>query len=919
MRRASSIPPRPVTGFLPDVRMPGGRAPTGSQNLPVVHIPPRPPPPIAPIVPIVLEEPPATPARAPTHGSERTLKHERLPVPVAVDRTIRVATILGVFALGAAGLAQPTSVLRGGISWLAFLFFVLSGWGTWVALAVRSHEPEPGQRIALGLAGVTAIAGPLVMLGLFSRPVVLLVICAGFGGFAWREATGKVALWRRVRHGVLYVRARPALGAFVAAVIALACVRMIGAVAALDRNPWDDDLGYTPLIKRLLDTGSLREPFSVHRLAAYGGQTVLGALAGARGTLANVHLIDKALGLGALLLVTIGLARERRAQLVWLAMIALVIVLLPDTAVSTASMWIAAAGFVALYRAVVREHWMFAGVLAAGLCTLRQSTVIPVVAFLAIVLGGKLVARMRLMPWREAWRDERWVWLRTFGLAAALLVPWWIAALVSSRTFLFPLVDGTWNHALGLTPPVTPSQQLAYLVAGCLETAPLVVIPLLALALAFVSDHRSGRPLAALAAAAALGFVALVPALVGSDSFTLWRHAFGFAAALTVVMTLELGADDDGAVELAPLGRWIVLGALVLQVALGRGALTRQAVRLFDDVSRAAAIDRLGDPGARAEQRRYAAMQAQVPAGAAIAVMVDEPALLDYRRNPIANLDTPGYASPGAQLPAFAGAEPLRAYLVAQGYRYAAFVRSERSRYFFRRPFWLWRLFSDREALQITAAYAIDAIDGFTELATTVGKRYDSDGLVVLDLGAPARPATTYPVGGDEPIRRGAWTRVLADREGLHDAWSLTTRADLRFEDGAGTLTFVDGSVDDPRWFDAVHPREPATRGTAVLPVSRRVHLRVRGVTDMRLSLRAAIALNSVFTHPRLDLSLDGDLLTSAVADGHGRYAIDAVVPRAKLAGAWHDLYLIFSSVSEPGREPSDAPVARLESVEWSP
>jgi hypothetical protein len=373
-------------------------------------------------------------------------------------------------------------------------------------------------------------------------------------------------------------------------------------------------------------------------------------------------------------------------------------------------------------------------------------------------------------------------------------------------------------------------------------------------------------------------------------------------------------------VALAPLGRWVVLAALVLQLLDGRGALPRRGIALVSDIRQAAAVDRRGDPGARTEQRRYQAMQAALPAGARAVVMLDDPWLLDFRTNALANLDTPGFASPGSQLPAFRGAEPLRTYLVAQGYRYAAFVRSDRSRYQFRRGFWLWRLFNDSELFQIMSAYMIDAIDSFAELATTTRVLYDDDGLVVLDLGSPLRDASQRAAGGPEPVRRAGWVRELADREGLHDAWSLTTRADLRFEDGFGGLRYVDGSIDDPRWYDVSHPPpEPARRGTAILPLYHRAHLRVRGATDMHLALRAAVALNTIYTHPRLEVSLDGELLASAVADAGGHYAIDASVPRDRLAGGWHDLYLVFSGIADPGKDLRDLRIARLESVEWSP
>jgi hypothetical protein len=836
-----------------------------------------------------------------------------------LDRVLRGATVLAVLALGAAGLALPGSGLIGGTAWLAFLWFALAGWWAIAGRLTGAGDADAGLATGLGAAGYLAIAGVGIAAGVLTRPVILALIGVGAAGFAWRELTAPVAVWQRVRAGLACARQSPPRAVLAALLVALACARLIGAVAARDASPWDDDVAYTPLVKRLLDAGDLIEPFSFRRLGAYGGQTALQALGAARGALDGVHLVDKGLGLGLVLLGVLGLARERRTQPVWLALIALVVLAMPETAVNTASYWTGAAMFLALYRAVVREQPAPIGLYAAATATLRQNFLLPVAVLIASALIARLIELGRALPGRDAWRQDRRRWAAIAGVALAAIAPWCVAAQLSSHTFLFPLAGGTWNHELVLRPEVVGwPDELAFLVSCCLDVSPIAVIPILALALAFVTDHRPGRPLIALAIASVAGLFALAHGFLGSEPAHIWRYAFGFATALAVALALELGAED-AAVELAPLGRWVVLAALVLQLSLARTAIGHQAAALGADLRRALVAERHGDPVARAEQRRYAAMQAAIPAGGRTVVMLDDPALLDYGRNPIANLDVPGYASPGPQLPAFRGAEPLRAYLVAEGYRYAAFVRSERSRTCFRREFWIHRMFTDAELFQVMSAYSIDAIDGLAELATTTRVLYDADGLVVLDLAAPIKPASQRAAPGDEPTRRTAWARELADREHLHDAWSLTTRADLRFEDGISAVRFIDGSVDDPRWYEISHGYTEAARGTAVRPLARRAHLRVRGATDMRLALRAAIALNAVYSRPRLELALDGDVIASAVADAGGRYAFDVTVPRDRLAGGWHDLYLVFSSIAEPEREVRDLRIARLESVEWSP
>jgi hypothetical protein len=461
-------------------------------------------------------------------------------------------------------------------------------------------------------------------------------------------------------------------------------------------------------------------------------------------------------------------------------------------------------------------------------------------------------------------------------------------------------------------------------------------MPVLFALLAFTDDDRLGAPLRSLFGATVLGLVALVHGFGAADPVHLWRYAFGFAIALTAMFVVEVGAEHERAVKLPELGRWLLLAALALQLLVERGAVPRRFAALAGDLREAAAIDRRGDPSALVERRRHAAMQAALPAGAAVAVLLDDPAYLDFRRNRIANLDTPGFASPktaaGAQLPAFRGAEALREYLVEVGYPYVAFVREGRSRYCHRRGFWLWRLFNDADFFQVMSAYELDMIDSLAELATTTRVLHDDDGLVVLDLAAPLRPASRLAAPGSEPVRRGAWIRELAERERLLDVWALTPRHDLMLADGIEDVEFIPPGFEIARWFE-VGPKRPAPprpaadpaaalrvmRGRPLRALHRRAHLRVTGETDMRLQLRAWVALGKIYTRPRLDVALDGALLASVIADEHGGYHLDLQIPAARLAGGWRDLYLVFNSISEPGRDDRDPRAAVLEAVTWLP
>jgi hypothetical protein len=268
-------------------------------------------------------------------------------------------------------------------------------------------------------------------------------------------------------------------------------------------------------------------------------------------------------------------------------------------------------------------------------------------------------------------------------------------------------------------------------------------------------------------------------------------------------------------------------------------------------------------------------------------------------------------------MPYFVGSAAKRSYLLDAGYRYLAFVRPELSRYAFRRGFWLWRVYHDIEFFQMMSAYSLDASESFTELAGTTNVLYDRDGLVVLDLDGPHGPVPSLPPAG-ERARRDLFLSVLSEREGLSREWLLTTRKDVYFASGFSGLVYA--SPVDAQWFQYNWvPYEPDPfRGIPSRWMARRSHLRLHGEQPMRLVLRGAVQMSSAYTRPRLDVSLDGELLASVVVDEGGTFTVDVTIDASRLHG-WTDLYMVWNAISQPEREARDLRIARLEVVEWVP
>jgi hypothetical protein len=265
-------------------------------------------------------------------------------------------------------------------------------------------------------------------------------------------------------------------------------------------------------------------------------------------------------------------------------------------------------------------------------------------------------------------------------------------------------------------------------------------------------------------------------------------------------------------------------------------------------------------------------------------------------------------------MPMFCGPAALRRYFLDQGLRYVAFVRPAASRYFFRRDYWVHRIFADRELFQVMSAYVIDAIDSFTALATDTKVLYDQDGLVVLDLAGTQAPAPVCDPSEDR--RRDAFVRALATKEGIPAAWSLSAHRDLVYSDGISNIAFADET--DPSWVPS-DPSDPwPTRGHPVRWMERRAHLRVRGDGDMHLRITGHVRLQGLYTRPRIDVAVGGEPIASAVADEHGEFTLDVEVAHALLDG-WTDVYVVFNTIGTPEKDTTVLRIAELREVTWEP
>lgn len=756
-----------------------------------------------------------------------------------------------------------------------------------------------GEQLLLGTVAWIFASGLLLAAGLASRWALLAIAGAGL-------LAAMYELLERARDpapaGPRRETAQLVLGA---ALLGLLALNLLSTVATRG-NPYDDQPAYTAFVQRLLDCGDLDEPFSFRRISAYGGQTVLHALVALRGDVEGIDLLDRGMFYGISALVVLALAQRRGLHFSLTTGLLAFVLSMWDHNANCASLWTGLACFVGAYALATRDDLPpriaigLATATCAAACTLRQNYLVPAGLFAICLLALHLRARAREASWRVALRAERGTIAIAAGAGLAVLAPYMIAAWRDVGTFLYPVVLGYMNPAQPLVPTAgTWLDELRFFVVVIFSPEPLRIWWLIAPAMLLAKDPLDRRPWPALLIACAAGFLFLVHSFLLSDSYTLWRYAFSYMAALVVVFAVEAGGSlpVPGAaarprLRMPAIAAFVTWLAVIVQFVEAREP---PMLRFSLGVDNIKAALFLGTRKADAYPDDYAEMQALVPAGASIAVLLDDPFRLDYARHRIFNLDLPGTVAPPPGLPSFTTPEHWRAYLRGQGIRYLAYVSGHQSTWLYRRSGWVWRIFHDDELYRFIAARIVDALDTFDALARTSRVLFRRDGMTLLDLGEAILEEP--PRGEPELVRMDRYARHLSEDELGTKVWQLASRRDVVFQiDNYGPAMIhpfpgVEPESDPSVWqlLTGITKEEPHRW------IHDRTHVRVHGEGRHRVHLKVWVSARRLHTIPTLVLYAGGAELARGLPDRESTIVLDAPVS----CEGWCDLFLVMSTSSE--------------------
>ncbi len=687
----------------------------------------------------------------------------RLPVPVrdAIPAALLVAVIVAAMAWVLPGRSR--NPLAETTVWSLLVVTSFVGWGSLVRFVVAPQQRvDVGLRAAWGAGLVCFIGGALMVPSLMVRAAALVLVDVGVGLAIVSLVLERTTVRQKARFVGRFLRREPALSLVGAAVASVVAVHCLGAVADWHTNPYDDDIAYLAFLKKLSDTGTVLEPFSFRRLSAYGGQTLFLELVSVRAVPSQAHTFDRCVCVILIAMLLIGhRARGRRPSFLFLSSAILMLVVMPTIAINTASYFSGVAFFLALFRTIawVEERsneldgetriapWRAAlpiALVAAATCTLRQSY-LPVPA---VILAVSYVVRLRRMkaPLRARLAEP----LFAAGLSLAALVPWFIVSWQSNHTFLYPLMAGTFHKPLALNASAwNLVREIAFQANVAVDGLPLETLGLFFIAAAFVRERGPRLPLGATVIGTIIGFVALVHGLTQSDATNIGRYAFAFLVGTVLAVVLTTGtARLTTKPERIHVAAGIVLFATLLQITLSREKLWKEYAVKFDNIELLAFSRSRVRETEPPELRMYSErLQGAVPPGERIAVLVDDPHYLDFARNPIWNLDMPGFASLPPGMPSFKGSEALEQYFRDLGVRWLMYVTPEHSRYHYRREYFLELFVSEQELWRTYAPYVVDLIDNMTAIRRRHREAYAERGIVVIDLGERREPEPEPKLG----------------------------------------------------------------------------------------------------------------------------------------------------------------------------
>lgn len=623
------------------------------------------------------------------------------------------------------------------------LAVLASFWGYGELLRRRINRPEFadigwGLTCAWGMAVVLAISGFLMATHQAKAPALALLILGGALASGYFLSERFTTPKGKTHNKKIKQASKPPLPTcnwpllvFGSLPWLLATLHFASSIAWPHQiDPNDDLVCYLMLPKKILDTGTLLEPFNFQRAGSYGGHHLLQALVMIVGGERNGHIPDIGWARPVIVAITYNLLRERKGHLSLVSIIILTVLLfLPAPRISTASSMSGAALLLALFQTTriaiksqpsMSTRWVTAvpiALLLAAAGTMRPMALIAGCFFLLFVACRHAIA----LDW------GRWRLATIAGTAAALLLlPWMITLWCSNETLINPPFLGNVNPLFvdmstrqGMLADI--AQAAHFFLNPYVWPLVLSLFPLL-----FVKSLKVGFEVF-IAVIVSVFLVAESCAVVIPSE--VYRYTFPLLYAATCFSLGGLASFTASTLSfpsLAVLG--VIIALLFPNISTGVVLLREMAFGLRAQIK---PTQGFFQPGMRDS---LLSLQNAVPQGERILSVVDAPYYFDFKRNRIDTINSIGGAGPGGGIPVEKGPSALKEYFLRLGYRYVIAVDFHSAVLLYNRQHWLHHTRPEWYWNEVWGRYALDFMRNVESISDWGCIEKRSANMVLLDL-----------------------------------------------------------------------------------------------------------------------------------------------------------------------------------------
>jgi len=648
------------------------------------------------------------------------------------------------------------------------------GWGRLVSAAIfgSSIGDWPFQA-AWGLSLLAVIGGVFNALGCVSATINTALIITGFLLLLIPRVSRLERQWIQKLRGMRW-----------AELLSFACLAIASLIAIvlslypLIWEPQDDPIAYASFPRKMLETGSLIEPFSFRRIVGFGGYQYLQTFAYPFLSHGALHVLDRGI-MTSLVAAALTCFARRRLALSWpLASLAGLagLVGLGFLARPWLRMNLAPAAIFSFLSLSLLETFeltserrtmprlrraVILALLIAGLLSLRANALAIAGSLLLILVLAEQFTESRT----SSLRGRLGFLIQVAILSGLLLLPWSLALYQSSGTVFFPVFKGNYNPAISMSVPFDLVSYLQLLVNRSLCSELPILVALMVAGLAFRAMPRS---VVCFCVAAVVTSLATISAFNLAEPNALHRYYFPFTSVAFILagsawLAFLLPRVSQSSTWLRMCEswskwrphiqrrtvRWTAGLAIGLAVSAGSFGLLTKAAGGVDwhrhrdwrtlSLERSLEGRAVGAYAAAVRSVNYDAALATIPEGARVLAEVDAPFLLDYRHHDILLIDDIAVVSPFPHFPVNRGPEELASYLRSLAIDYVMYVKSslpwhESMAGAYNRNWWEDRRDTNDRNIPLRAPNYTWFFGAMDEIAERYQRLHDSSDAVVVSL-----------------------------------------------------------------------------------------------------------------------------------------------------------------------------------------